>query len=191
MPETVTIPHPRWRLPILGDILTVDVNKPCQKLAKDSTVLGGIFEQHIVDFPAVIVSDTALINEINDETRWEKHVGHSLRQLRPVAGDGLFTAYNDEPNWAKAHNILTPAFTKAAMTGYLNHPGFGAHQTRGDSLRTVDEAWSRQGDPDPIDPGRYDVDMGRVIGTAGENGVRIIVKPSTNEIVNAFPIRLS
>ena len=37
-----------------------------------------------------------------------------------MGGDGLFTAYNDEPNWHKAHNLLMPAFIQAAMRRY--HP---------------------------------------------------------------------
>lgn len=35
--------------------------------------------------------------------------------LRIVGGDGLVTAYNDEPNWLKAHQLLMPAFSQAAM----------------------------------------------------------------------------
>ena len=33
-----------------------------------------------------------------------------LAIIRDFAGDGLFTAYNEEPNWAKAHRLLMPAF---------------------------------------------------------------------------------
>ena len=40
-----------------------------------------------------------------------------------MGGDGLFTAYNDEPNWHKAHNLLMPAFIQAAMRRY--HPVIG------------------------------------------------------------------
>jgi unspecific monooxygenase len=40
--------------------------------------------------------------------------------LREFAGDGLFTAYSDEPSWQLAHDLLRPAFTKEAMLRY--HP---------------------------------------------------------------------
>lgn len=33
-------------------------------------------------------------------------------------GDGLFTAYTDEPNWRLAHDLLVPAFAKSAMRRY-------------------------------------------------------------------------
>ena len=35
-------------------------------------------------------------------------------------GDGLFTAYTDEPNWAKAHRILVPAFGPIAIRGMFD-----------------------------------------------------------------------
>ena len=38
--------------------------------------------------------------------------------MRLIVGDALFTADNDEPNWQLAHDILMPAFTREAMTGY-------------------------------------------------------------------------
>lgn len=117
-PPPAALPHPRWRLPILGDLLTIDMAKPAQGLARDIANHGGIIEQRIFDFPVVCISRADIVAEVNDETVWEKHVGHSLRKLRPVAGDGLFTAFNHEPNWSKAHNILMPAFTKAAMESY-------------------------------------------------------------------------
>ncbi|MEV0343850.1 hypothetical protein AB0H49_33045 [Nocardia sp. NPDC050713] len=52
---------------------------------------------------------------INDEKHWTKKVGVLFKLMRPIARDGLFTAYNHEPNWSKAHNILSSAFTQEAM----------------------------------------------------------------------------
>ena len=54
--------------------------------------------------------------------------------MRLTLGDGLFTAYNDEPNWRKAHNILMPAFTKTAMKNY--------HDSMTDTVRELIEAWN-------------------------------------------------
>lgn len=111
-------PHSRWRLPIIGDLLTVNMTKPCQGMLRDMETYGGLLEQKIVNFPVIVVSRVDLVEEINNEEHWEKHVGPTLYKLRSVAGDGMFTAYTDEPNWSKAHNILVPAFTKAAMESY-------------------------------------------------------------------------
>ncbi|ORB75521.1 hypothetical protein BST46_30715, partial [Mycobacterium timonense] len=91
------------------------------------------------DVPVIVLSDAGLIDDVNNEAAWEKHVGHSLRKLRPVAGDGLFTAYNHEPNWQKAHNILMPAYTTAALESY--HPPLTApvrHLTHATPPRPAD-----------------------------------------------------
>ncbi|MFA5707547.1 cytochrome P450 [Mycolicibacterium sp.] len=123
------------RIPVLGDILTIDFAKPTQGLTAQMRKLGGgIMEQRVFDVPVIVLADPALIDEVNDESTWEKHLGHSIRKLRPVAGDGLFTAYNHEPNWRKAHNILRPAFTKSAMLTY--------HDTMAATVRELLEAWT-------------------------------------------------
>ena len=46
--------------------------------------------------------------------------GPGLRVVRKFAGDGLFTAFSEEPNWGKAHRILLPAFSQRAMRGYFD-----------------------------------------------------------------------
>lgn len=43
-----------------------------------------------------------------------------LREIRAFAGDGLFTAFEKEPNWGKAHRILMPAFGPMAMRTYFD-----------------------------------------------------------------------
>lgn len=111
-------PHTPWRLPIVGDLLTLDHNKVCQGLTRELVKHGGIIEQKVFNVRGIIVSRTDLVNDINDEAHWEKQVGYSMLKLRAAAGDGLFTAHSHEPNWAKAHNILMPAFTKTAMATY-------------------------------------------------------------------------
>lgn len=132
------LPHPPGRLPLLGDLLTVNPTKPAQGAMRDARRLGPIFERRIATYPVVVVSGIDLIHEINDEKHWRKHVGVVFRKLRPVVRDGLFTAYNDEPNWAKAHNILVPAFTQSAMRGY--------HATMVETVGELIDYWSaRQG----------------------------------------------
>ncbi|MGW3227196.1 polymorphic toxin-type HINT domain-containing protein [Kitasatospora sp. NPDC001095] len=54
-------------------------------------------------------------------------------------------------------------------------------------LGVIDKAWLKRGAPEPGDPGAFVVDMGEVVGTAGEKKVRLIVKPGTSEIITAYP----
>ncbi len=70
--------------------------------------------------PMVIVSGADLVDELCDATRFDKTVRGPLRRIRALSGDGLFTAESQEPNWAKAHNILLAPFSNRAMQSY--HP---------------------------------------------------------------------
>jgi RHS repeat-associated protein len=55
-------------------------------------------------------------------------------------------------------------------------------------LGLIDEAWTRRGGPLANDPGAYVVNMGRTVGTAGEQSIRIIVRPGTSELITAYPV---
>ncbi|MFC9842386.1 cytochrome P450 [Streptomyces sp. NPDC060223] len=68
----------------------------------------------------IFVGDLDLVTELADESRFAKAIGPALENVREFAADGLFTAYNEEPNWAKAHDILMPAFALGSMRTY--HP---------------------------------------------------------------------
>lgn len=115
-----TFPHPPGRKPIVGDALGADVRAPLQSTIRRAKGLGPIFELHVFDQKFVFVTGAALAAELADESRFVKGLSPALVALREFAGQGLFTAYNDETNWALAHDLLRPAFTKAAMQRY--HP---------------------------------------------------------------------
>ncbi|WP_328811742.1 cytochrome P450 [Rhodococcus sp. NBC_00294] len=114
-PPLARLPHPRFRLPIAGDLLSVDSSKPVQREMKMADELGGIYERKIFGHRLVVVSDPILVNQVNNEKVWAKFLGLPHRKLRGIAGDGLFTAFNSEPNWQLGHAVLGPAFNKAAM----------------------------------------------------------------------------
>jgi cytochrome P450 len=115
-----TFPHPPGRKPIVGDALGADVEAPLQSTMRRAEGLGPIFELRIFDQKFVFVTGADLAAELANESRFAKGLSPALVALREFAGQGLFTAYNDETNWALAHDLLRPAFTKAAMQRY--HP---------------------------------------------------------------------
>jgi cytochrome P450 len=115
-----TIPHPRRRVPLLGDVLTFDAEAPSQSAISYAAQLGPIYEFVALGARYVVAAGADIVADLNDETRFCKHVGPEMEALRLIGGDGLFTAYNDEPNWRTAHTLLMPAFTQAAMRRY--HP---------------------------------------------------------------------
>jgi len=113
------IPHPPTK-PVVGNMLSLDSTAPVQHLVRLSRELGPIFWLDMMGAPIVIVSGHDLVDELSDEKRFDKAVRGSLRRVRAVGGDGLFTADTKEPNWSKAHNILMQPFGNRAMQSY--HP---------------------------------------------------------------------
>nr|WP_285185852.1 cytochrome P450 [Rhodococcus sp. MEB041] len=122
------LPHPPRRLPVLGDVLDLHVTESSQWGMRDAQKYGSIFERNVVGTRVTYVSGPVEVAAVNDEKTWAKFLGVPLRNLRSVAGDGLFTAHNSEPSWAAAHAILAPAFTQSSMRGY--HDAMVAKTTR-------------------------------------------------------------
>ena len=85
------IPHPPKK-PVVGNMLSLDPNAPVQHLVRLTKELGPIFWLDMMGAPLVIVSGHDLIDELSDEKRFDKAVRGSLRRVRAVGGDGLFTA---------------------------------------------------------------------------------------------------
>ncbi|MFE2280717.1 cytochrome P450 [Streptomyces sp. NPDC059454] len=119
-PELHRIPHPPYRLPLLGDVLGASRRTPVQDSLKYARRLGPVFRRNAFGREFVFTWGAGLVADLADESRFAKHVGLGIANLRPVAGDGLFTAYNHEPNWQLAHDVLAPGFGREAMAGY--HP---------------------------------------------------------------------
>ncbi|WP_405988959.1 cytochrome P450 [Streptomyces sp. NBC_00986] len=119
-PHLDRIPHPPRRVPLLGDVLGADRRTPLQDSLRFARQLGPIFRRKAFGKEFVFVWGADLVADMADESRFAKHVGLGVANLRPVAGDGLFTAYNHEPNWQLAHDVLAPGFSREAMAGY--HP---------------------------------------------------------------------
>jgi cytochrome P450 len=138
------LPHPRWRLPLLGDLLAYDVDAPSQSAVRFAARLGPIYELRALGVRYVVAAGAEFVTDLNDETRFCKHLGPEIVALRIIGGDGLFTAYNDEPNWQKAHDLLMPAFSQAAMRRY--------HDVMLDTAREFTEKWDASARADsPVD----------------------------------------
>eukprot|EP01113_Clastostelium_recurvatum_P037740 TRINITY_DN5547_c1_g1_i4.p1 TRINITY_DN5547_c1_g1~~TRINITY_DN5547_c1_g1_i4.p1 ORF type:complete len:1173 (-),score=234.29 TRINITY_DN5547_c1_g1_i4:17-3535(-) len=104
------IPQPKPDF-IIGNVRDVDPEFPIESLMRLADTYGPIFR---LTFPGgarpIFVSSQEIVTEICDDTRFEKAISRPLKNIRDLAGDGLFTAYQNEPNWAIAHRILVPAF---------------------------------------------------------------------------------
>ena len=117
-PRIERMPEPTRR-PVIGNMLAIDKDEPLQGLMEMTRDLGGIFRLDMMGTPIVIVSDPDIVEELCDETRFDKAVRGALRRVRAIGGDGLFTGATQDPNWQKAHHILLPTFAQRAMENYL------------------------------------------------------------------------
>src|SRR6187431_583930 len=136
------IPHPPKK-PVVGNMLSLDPNAPVQHLVRLTKELGPIFWLDMMGAPLVIVSGHDLIEELSDEKRFDKAVRGSLRRVRAIGGDGLFTADTSEPNWSKAHNILLQPFGNRAMQSY--------HPSMVDIAEQLVKKWDRLNGNEEID----------------------------------------
>ena len=116
--DTGELPHPPYRVPVLGDVLGLNPRTPFQSSLPQTKNLGPISARKLLGTEMVAVSGLDLVAEVHDETRFGKYVGHHLTPLREVIGDALITVETDNPNWKLAHDILKPAFSREAMQGY-------------------------------------------------------------------------
>ena len=129
-------PRPAGRVPIAGDVVGVSPVRPVQDSMRLSRELGPVYRRKVFGHEMVFVSDPDLVAELVDERRFAKHVSPSIAALRDMAGDGLFTAFNDEPNWQAAHDLLRPAFSQAAMRNY--------HRIMLEVIGELTSSWDRQ-----------------------------------------------
>ncbi|MBU9763965.1 cytochrome P450 [Mycobacterium sp. TNTM28] len=129
------LPHPPRRVPLLGDVFGLSSESSIEGAAA-LAALGEVCELRFLGARYVMASGAEAVMDLNDESRFCKHVGPDIEALRIAAGDGLFTAYNEEPNWRKAHDLLMPAFSRAAMHRY--------HAVMFDVADELTDRWDRR-----------------------------------------------
>ena len=109
------IPQPKPGF-LLGNLKDINPNEMVKSLIRLTTDFDDIFK---LDLPGgiemIIAGSQELVNELCDEERFDKSLGRPLKIVRSLVGDGLFTARTREPNWGKAHRLLTPAFGPVAI----------------------------------------------------------------------------
>ncbi len=119
MAQTQPIPQPKTD-PFIGNLRSVDGDAPIQGFMRLAQLYGPIYQLDFFGAPVVIISSQELVNEVCDESRFDKRVSGALKNIRDFAGDGLFTAKTEEPNWAVAHRLLMPAFGPLGIRGMFD-----------------------------------------------------------------------
>ena len=113
------VPGPR-PLPVLGNALDIPGNRQIQALMDLTRKYGPIVKLSTPAGDRYVVSGLEMVDDVCDDTRFDKQVGTAQRELRKrFPSAGLFTADTDDPLWQRAHDILLPSFSQRAMRGYL------------------------------------------------------------------------
>lgn len=112
-------------------------------LMKEVKEMGPVFRIRIFGTENVVIGGVDLVTELSDESRFRKNLSPDLIEVRRFAGDGLFTAFNHEQNWRKAHDILMPAFSLGAMRSY--------HGTMLRVARSLIATWDRAAGAQAVD----------------------------------------
>ena len=108
--EQVPIPQPpTYLFGLLGNIPEMDPSFPAKSLWRLNELYGPIVKLQLKN-DVILLSSQEYVNEICDEDRFEKVPGTNLLEVRPLLGDGLFTAFPNEKAWGIAHRTLTPIF---------------------------------------------------------------------------------
>ncbi|KAJ3896345.1 fatty acid hydroxylase [Lentinula edodes] len=108
------IPQPPT-LPFIGNVAHLDRELPIQGFTLLAQQYGEIYLIDILGRKLIFLNTQELANEVSNDAAFRKGVVGSLNEVRYLSGDGLFTAYEDEPNWAIAHRLLLPAFNTMAI----------------------------------------------------------------------------
>lgn len=83
-------------------------------------LIGPIFKVNVLGKQIVFVCNVALLDEVCDERRFRKCVTGAIVEMRHVANDCLFTAYDYEKSWGIAHRIMAPYVSRSGVDSCFN-----------------------------------------------------------------------
>ena len=107
-------------LPLVGNMFTVPAKHTIVTLMELVREHGPMIRLRTPVGDRFIASGLPMIDDLCDDERFDKLVGDGQKAVRKFGrSNGLFTSDTDDPNWAKAHNILLPNFSTQAMRDYV------------------------------------------------------------------------
>jgi cytochrome P450/NADPH-cytochrome P450 reductase len=114
-PDLENIPSAEGPLPSPSDLVGRPYAVPIDILGE---LHGPLFYADFSGERKLYACSLELVEELCDESRFAKNPMQNIAIFRPMAGDGLFTAYHGEPNWQKAHDVLMPGFSYNGLRNY-------------------------------------------------------------------------
>ncbi|CAK44356.1 bifunctional P-450:NADPH-P450 reductase [Aspergillus awamori] len=103
---------------LLGNVKDVDAANPWNSFNKLAAKYRPICKVTILGVDIVLITGAALLEEICDETRFQKCVAGPIIEIREAVHSSLFTAkINDKEmsQWGVAHRIMAPLLTPGAV----------------------------------------------------------------------------
>jgi cytochrome P450 len=141
--QEIPSPPGHFLLGNLPDVMGAKGMGPTETLMHLGLKYAPLFQLKVPGGRMIVASGAEMMDEICDESRFDKAVKYELEVVRELAGDGLFTANTEDPNWKKAHNILMPSFSAKNMKEYLPTmderpgPGLGRSGPGADGERSL------------------------------------------------------
>ena len=118
MSETREITSP-YKFPLLGHTPYLLGAFPSGKIGAIGRERDGLWRVCLPNSSFIAVTCFRILDELCDESRFEKRIHGGQVEIRKVVQKGLFTANTDDQEWGRAHRILMPGFGSKAMGTYL------------------------------------------------------------------------
>ena len=94
----IPIPQPPMKLfGLAGHLPDLDPSFLAKSIWRLNDLYGDIYQLDFIGRKVVVVSNQEYMNELCDESRFQKKIGGALQEIRAIAGDALFTANLEEP----------------------------------------------------------------------------------------------
>ncbi|KAI9152174.1 P450 family fatty acid hydroxylase [Paramyrothecium foliicola] len=130
-------------LPLLGNILDIDLKNPIQGWLNLSNIYGPIYKLRLRGADRVFVTGYDLIDEICSRKDFVKRPVGITKALYDAIPEGMFTADYKQESWELAHRTLVPAFGPLAIRDMF--------EEMHDVITQMVLRWARFGDEVPID----------------------------------------
>lgn len=107
------IPGP-YAWPIIGNLLDIRSDEATLKAFEHlADIYGPVYQITLGGRKTIVVSSAEILKMLTDEKNFVKVPPPALSSF--PGPKGLFIARSDDPDWAQAHRILTPAFGMLAV----------------------------------------------------------------------------
>lgn len=116
--QPLPIPQPP-SYPFVGNLPYLLGGQPLNQVLKLHQRYGPIFQVEVPNHRSVFVAGHELVDELCDETLFDKHISPPIQAIRDLVGSGLFTAETDDPAWQRVSRILSPEFRARAVQSYF------------------------------------------------------------------------